>query len=198
MYDPEFNGDPELQPPENCQVKLGLVPVGAVNSVVVLLTLLSKTFLVKLSTCTVQPVLRLVPCKPLLPLVQVSAGVAGRLVALQVDAPTALLVKHMVSPVATAFAVITSPLIKLILFKVHVVPVPTFETVPADIPFLYTVMVAVAAAPVSTDFAQVPLIFTVPVPNGALTKGAAVHIFVAQLETVLNIGQEGCPFIKSS
>jgi hypothetical protein len=125
-----------LQPPENGQVIAGLVPEVAPNKVVALVTLLSKTFLVILFTCTVQPVLKLVPCKPLLPLVQVSAGVAGLLAALQVDAITALLVRHIVSPVASAFAVMISPFTRVILFNAQAAPLVMFEAVPIDEPFL--------------------------------------------------------------
>ena len=56
--------------------------------------------------------------------------------ALQVEAITALLVRHMVSFVASAFAVIISPLIRVILFSVQVVPVLTFDTIPTETPFL--------------------------------------------------------------
>ena len=128
---------------------------------------------------------------PLLPAVQSSRGVAGLLSALQVDAITALLVRHMVSAVASAFAVIISPLTRLMLLSVQVLPELTFTTVPIADPFLYTVMVAEPAAPGSADFVQLPLIFTVPVPSGASTEGAAVHIAVAQTVAVLKIAQGG-------
>ena len=187
-----------LQPPENCQVIFGLVPVVLPNKPVALVTLLSNTFLVKLSTCTVQPVLKFVPSIPLLPLEHVNIGVAGRLDELHVDAATALLVKHMVSPVATALAVIISPFISTMLFKVHVEPDVTPVIVPTDTAFLYTVMVAVVTAPVKTDFVQPPLILTVPVLIGEFTFGAAVHIAVVQFAGLLKMGQAGWPLIKSS
>ena len=136
MYDPEFKGAPVLQPPEYCQVILGLVPLVLPNKPVALITLLSSTLRVKLSTCTVHPVLKFVPLIPLLPLVQVKTGAAGRLDELQVDAATALLVKHILSPVASALAVIISPFISVILFNVHVDPVVTLVTVPTDVAFL--------------------------------------------------------------
>ena len=198
MYDPEFKGAPELHPPENCQVILGLVPVLAPNMAVLFVTLLSSTLRVTLSTFTIQPVLKLVPFIPLLPLVQVKTGVGGILDALQVDAATALLVKHMVSPVATALAVIISPFTSVMLFSVQVLPEVTPATVPTDTPFLYTVMLAVARAPLKTDFVQVPLILTVPVLIGELTVGAAVHMAVGQLTGLLNMLQAGWPLIKSS
>ena len=198
MYDPELNGAPVLHPPENCQAIFGLVPDVVPNKPVALVRLLSKTFRVKLSTCTVQPVLKFVPSIPLLPLAQVNTGVAGRLVELQVDAATALLVKHMLSPVATALAVITSPLTTAMLFNVQVDPVVTLAIVPSESPFLYTVIVAVDAAPFKTDFVQVPLILTVPVLIGEFTFGAAVHIAVGQLTGLLKILQAGWPIIKSS
>lgn len=125
-----------LQPPEYSQVILGVVPELVPNKPVALVTLLSKTFLVILLTCTVHPLLKLVPCNPLLPLVQVNTGVVGRLVALQVDAVTALLVRHIVSAVARAFAVMISPLPSVILFNVQVAPDEMLETVPIDNPFL--------------------------------------------------------------
>ena len=136
MYDPEFNGAPVLQPPENCQLILGLIPDVAPNKPVAFVTLLSNTFRVKLSTCTVQPALKFEASIPLLPLKHVNIGVAGRLDKLQVDAATALLVKHMVSAVATALAVIISPFISAILFNVQVEPDVMFTTVPTDVPFL--------------------------------------------------------------
>ena len=177
---------------------LGLVPVLAPNNPVLFDTLLSGTFLVIFSTYTVQPELKFVPSKPLLPLVQVSMGVAGRFAKLQVEAVTALLVRHIVSVAAAALAVTTSPLMSAMLFNVQVAPDATLETVPTEPPFLYTVMVAVAAAPVSADLVQVPLIFTVPILKGAFRSGAAVHMGVVQLDALLNIGQPGWPMIKSS
>lgn len=177
---------------------LGLVPVFAPNSPVPFVTLLSNTMRVKLSTCIVQPVVKLVPLIPLLPLLQVSIGVGGMFDALQVDAPTVLLVKHMVSPVARALAVITSPLINIILFSVQVLPDVTPATVPTEVPFLYTVIVAVAAAPLKADFIQVPLIFTVPVLMGEFTVGAAVHMAVGHVTGFVKILQAGCPLMKSS
>ena len=106
---------------------LGLVPVLAPNNPVLFDTLLSGTFLVIFSTYTVQPELKFVPSKPLLPLVQVSMGVAGRFAKLQVEAVTALLVRHIVSVAAAALALTTSPLMSAMLFNVQVAPDATLK-----------------------------------------------------------------------
>ena len=177
---------------------LGLVPVFAPNNPVELDTLLSKTFRVILSTCTVQPVLKFVPLTPLLPLVQDNIGVAGILDAVQVEAVTALLVRHILSPDPWALAVITSPFTTVTAFSVQFEPELTPLTVPASTPFLYTDIVAVLTAPVNADLVHVPLIFTVPVPMGLFTPGAAVHIAVGQDGVVVNTVHEGCALMKSS
>lgn len=170
----------------------------APNKPVPLVTLLSGMLRVILSTCITQPVVKFVPLIPLLPLVHVNTGVGGMFDELQVDAATALLVRHMVSPVANALAVMTSPFINAILFNVQVEPDVTPLTVPTETPFLYTVILAVDAAPLKADFVQLPLIFTVPVLMGELTMGSLVHIAVGHVTGLVNTLQAGWPLIKSS
>ena len=71
---------------------------------------------------------------------------------------TALLIWHKDSPLALAWAVIISLAFSEIPGKFHVLPEATFVIVPMEVPFLYTVIVAVFTAPETEDMVHVPLI----------------------------------------
>ena len=119
----------------------GLVPVVVVPKVAVvwLDTLLYATPVVILSTCTVQPVARLVPVIPFVVVAHPKVGMAGLLLLLQVLAVTALLVRQSDSPPACAFAVITSPLASVTLGIDHELPEAIVPVVCANgilLPFL--------------------------------------------------------------